>query len=110
DGIGLDMERDFQSTYLDRAGDGPAMVMDARAAALWGGRTGGPRCAAGGRGPQGARFIAPGTEERARIQTKHPFLKTMSIPAGAYPRQAGGIRSVGSWRVVLAPPPPGAET
>jgi TRAP-type uncharacterized transport system substrate-binding protein len=85
DGIGLDMERDFQSTYLDRAGDGPAMVMDGRAAALWGGGTGWPGFAAVGRGPQGARFIAPGTEERARIQAKHPFLKTMTIPAGAYP-------------------------
>ena len=34
DGIGLDMERDFQAIYLERAGDGPAMVMDGRAAAL----------------------------------------------------------------------------
>jgi len=27
DGLGLDMERDFQSSYLDRAGDGPAVVL-----------------------------------------------------------------------------------
>jgi uncharacterized protein len=104
DGVGLDMERDFQSTYLDRAGDGPAMVMDGRAAALWGGGTGWPGFAAVGRGPQGARFIAPGTEERARIQAKHPFLKTMTIPAGAYPGQAEAIVSVGSWSFVLARP------
>ena len=110
DGVGLDMERDFQSTYLDRAGDGPAMVMDGRAAALWGGGTGWPGFAAVGRGPQGARFIAPGTEERARIQARHPFLKTMSIPAGAYPGQAEAIVSVGSWSFVLARPDLADET
>jgi TRAP transporter TAXI family solute receptor len=37
DGIGLDLDRDFQAIVLDRAGDGPAMVLDGRAAALWGG-------------------------------------------------------------------------
>src|SRR6185436_13089886 len=37
DGIGLDQERDFRAIYLDRAGDGPAMVQDGRVAALWGG-------------------------------------------------------------------------
>ena len=88
DGIGLDMERDFQSIYLDQAGDGPAMVMDGRAAALWGGGSGWPGFTAVARGPQGARFIAPSAEERARIQTKHAFLKTLTIPAGAYPGQS----------------------
>ena len=104
EGLGLDMERDFQSTYLDRAGDGPAMVQDGRAAALWGGGTGWPGFVAVARGAQGARFIAPGTDERARIQARHPFLKTMSIPAGAYPGQAEVIVSVGSWSFVLAKP------
>jgi hypothetical protein len=37
DGIARDMERDFTAIYLDRAGDGPEMVLDGRAAALWGG-------------------------------------------------------------------------
>src|SRR3954465_5379771 len=31
DGLGLDMNRDFQPIYLDKAGDGPAMVQDGRA-------------------------------------------------------------------------------
>jgi TRAP transporter TAXI family solute receptor len=104
EGLGLDMERDFQSTYLDRAGDGPAMVQDGRAAALWGGGTGWPGFTAVARGPQGARFIAPTTDERARIQAKQPFLKTLSIPAGAYPGQAETIVSVGSWSFILARP------
>jgi TRAP transporter TAXI family solute receptor len=42
DGIGLDMERDFTAIYLEHAGDGPAMVTDGRAAALWGGGIGWP--------------------------------------------------------------------
>ena len=104
DGLGLDMERDFQSTYLDRAGDGPAMVQDGRAAALWGGGAGWPGFTAVARGPQGARFIAPSAEERARIQAKHSFLRTLTIPAGAYPGQAEAIVSVGSWSFILARP------
>jgi len=110
DGLGLDMERDFQSSYLDRAGDGPAMVQDGRAAALWGGGAGWPGFTAVARGPQGARFIAPSAEERARIQAKHPFLKTMSIAAGAYPGQAEAIVSVGSWSFILARPDLSDET
>src|SRR5205823_10404664 len=42
DGLGLDQERDFQALYLDRAGDGPTMVIEGRAAALWGGGQGWP--------------------------------------------------------------------
>src|SRR5262249_4538420 len=88
---------DFQSSYLDRAGDGPAMVQDGRAAALWGGGTGWPGFTTVARGPQGAGFIAPSAEERARIQAKHPFLKTMSIPAGSYPGQSEPIVSGVGW-------------
>ena len=87
DGLGLDMARDFQSIYLDQAGDGPAMVLDGRAAALWGGGSGWPGFTAVTRGPQGARFIGPTAEERTRIQARHAFLKTLTIPAGAYPGQ-----------------------
>src|SRR6267154_143614 len=32
DGLGLKQDEDFQSIYLDRAGDGPAMVLDGRGA------------------------------------------------------------------------------
>jgi TRAP-type uncharacterized transport system substrate-binding protein len=31
DGLGLDAAKDFQPIYLERAGDGPAMVLDGRA-------------------------------------------------------------------------------
>src|ERR1700759_5647347 len=40
DGLGLKQDEDFKSIYLDRAGDGPDMVEDGRAAALWGGGIG----------------------------------------------------------------------
>ena len=42
DGLGLDREKDFTAVYLERAGDGPAMVLDGRVAALWGGGIGWP--------------------------------------------------------------------
>src|SRR5206468_8819927 len=42
DGLGLDRDKDFQAIFLERAGDGPAMVLDGRAAALWGAGIGWP--------------------------------------------------------------------
>jgi len=104
DGLGFDAAKDFQPIYLERAGDGPAMVLDGRAAALWGGGAGWPGFTAVASGPQGARFIAPSADERARIQAKHPFLKTLTIPAGAYPGQRDAIVSVGSWSFILVRP------
>jgi len=102
EGIGLDQERDFQAIYLDRAGDGPAMVQDGRVAALWGGGVGWPGFTAVAK--SGGRFIAPSAEEVKRIQAKHAFLKTLTIPAGSYPGQDAAITSVGSWSFVLARP------
>jgi TRAP transporter TAXI family solute receptor len=104
DGIGLDRDKDFAAIYLDRAGDGPAMVLDGRAAALWGGGIGWPGFTAVASSPAGARFIAPTAEESARIRAKHPFLKPLAIPAGSYPGQQAAIASVGSWSFVLARP------
>src|SRR3954468_7823391 len=59
DGLGLDQTRDFDAVFLGRAGDGPAMVLDGRVAALWGGGTGWPGFATMAASPGGARFIAP---------------------------------------------------
>jgi len=104
DGLGLDQERDFQAVYLDRAGDGPAMVLDGRAAALWGGGQGWPGFGAVAKGTAGARFIAPAGDEIARILARHTFLKPMTVPAGAYPGLAAPLPSVGSWSFILARP------
>src|SRR5262245_36361614 len=101
DGLGLKQDEDFKSIYLDRAGDGPAMVEDGRAAALWGAGVGWPGFAAVAESPGGARFIAPDAGEIARIRAKHAFLKPLTVPPGSYPGQADAINSVGSWSFVL---------
>ncbi len=101
DGLGLKQDEDFQSIYLDRAGDGPAMVLDGRAAALWGAGIGWPGFAAMAASPGGARFIAPDGEEIARIRAKHTFLKPLTIPAGSYPNQNAPIDALGSWSFIL---------
>jgi TRAP transporter TAXI family solute receptor len=102
DGLGLKQDGDFKSIYLDRAGDGPAMVLDGRAAALWGAGIGWPGFAAVASSPTGARFIAPDAGEIARIRERHSFLKPLTVPAGSYPGQNSQINSVGSWSFILA--------
>ncbi len=104
DGLGLDRDRDFQAVLLDAAGDGPAMVMDGRAAALWGGGIGWPGFTAVARRPAGARFLVPDLDGIQRIQRKHPFLKLMLVPAGSYPGQTAELHSVGSWSFIMARP------
>jgi len=63
DGLGLKQDEDFQSVYLDRAGDGPAMVLDGRVAALWGAGIGWPGFKTMSESPGGSRFIAPDADE-----------------------------------------------
>jgi len=104
DGLGLDHERDFQAIYLDRAGDGPAMVIDGRAAALWGGGQGWPGFSAVAKGAAGGRFVVPDVAEIDRILARHAFLKPMTVPAGAYPGLGAPLPSVGSWSFILARP------
>ena len=102
DGLGLDQARDFEPIFLERAGDGPAMVLDGRAAALWGGGIGWPGfttvTSAGG------RLLAPDADGLRRIQARHTFLKTLTVPAGSYPGQREPIVSVGSWSFIMARP------
>jgi uncharacterized protein len=102
DGLGLDIKKDFEAILLDKAGEGPPMVIDGRAAAMWGGGVGWPPFMAIAKNPAGARFVAPSADEVKRIMAKHSFLKATTMPAGSYPGQAGPIASVGSWPFVLA--------
>jgi uncharacterized protein len=104
DGLGLDAAKDFQPVYLEHAGDGPAMVLDGRVAALWGGGSGWPGFKTVMSSPGGGRFIAPDEGEIQRILAKHKFLKTIEQPAGSYPGQVEPVRSVGSWSFVMARP------
>jgi TRAP transporter TAXI family solute receptor len=102
DGLGLKQDDDFQSIYLDRAADGPTMVLDGRVAALWGAGIGWPGFATMAASPGGARFIAPDAGEIVRIRAKHTFLKPLTVPAGSYPNQNAPIDALGSWSFVLA--------
>lgn len=101
DGVGLDMDRDFQAVYLDRAGDGPKLLRDGKVAALWGGGGGWPGFLAVLRAPGGGRFIAPSSGEIERIRVKHPFLKPLTVAPGSYPGQDAALQSVGSWSLIL---------
>jgi uncharacterized protein len=104
DGLGYDINKNFEAVYLERAGDGPAMLADGRVAALWGGGSGWPGFGAVARSAAGARFIAPDDAQIRQIVDKHSLLKPMSIPAGSYPGQDREIASVGSWAFVIARP------
>jgi uncharacterized protein len=104
DGLELDAQKDFQPIYLERAGDGPAMVLDGGVAALWGGGTGWPGFMTVARSESGGRFIAPDADEIRRILAKHSFLKPVTQAAGSFPGQSEAIASVGSWSFVLARP------
>ena len=87
---------------LEKAADGPAMVLDGRAAALWGAGIGWPGFNAVAKA--GGRFIAPNESEIAAILAKNPALKALTMPAGSYPGQDAPLRTVGSWSFVLAKP------
>ena len=81
DGLGLKQDEDFKSIYLDRAGDGPAMVQDGRAAALWGAGIGWPGFAAVASSPGGARFIAPDAG-RDRAHPRQAYVPQAADGAG----------------------------
>ncbi len=104
DGLGMDIAKDFQPIFLEKAADGPTMVLDGRAAALWGGGVGWPGFVAVSKGPSGARFIAPSADELKRIIAKHSFIKPITLPAGSYPGQDTPVATLGSWAFVLAAP------
>jgi hypothetical protein len=55
-------------------------------------------------GPAGGRFIVPDAAGIRQIQAKHPFLKTLTVPAGSYAGQDVPIASVGSWSLIMARP------
>jgi len=88
--------------YVEKAADGPAMLMDGRAAALWGAGVGWPAFTALAK--SGGRFIAPSAGEVERILARQPALQAVTLPARSYPGQDAALHSVGSWSYVLARP------
>lgn len=100
DGLDLKPDRDFEQVILDKAGDGPRMVLDKQVASLWGAGIGWPGFVKVAN-EAAARFIAPSPAQVKLILSKHPHLKKMSIPAGTYRGQDTQIDSVGLWSLIL---------
>ena len=93
---------------LEKAADGPAMLVDGRAEALWGAGVGWPAFTALAK--SGGRFIGPTSEEVQRILARQPALQAVTLPARSYPGQDAPLPSVGSWSYVLAKPDLSEET
>jgi TRAP transporter TAXI family solute receptor len=87
---------------LEKAADGPPMLADGRAAALWGAGVGWPAFSTIAK--SGGRFVGPDAEEVKRILAKNPSLQAVTLPAKSYPGQDAAIQSVGSWSYVFARP------
>ncbi|HUQ74554.1 MAG TPA: TAXI family TRAP transporter solute-binding subunit, partial [Burkholderiales bacterium] len=93
---------DIKPIVLEKAADGPPMLTDGRADALWGAGVGWP--AFGALAKSGARFIAPSAAEIRTILEKNPALQAVTLPAKSYAGQDAPLPSVGSWSYVLAKP------
>jgi TRAP transporter TAXI family solute receptor len=102
DGLGLDIEKDFEPVYIKDLADGPLMVIEGRAAALWGGGLRWPGFVSVASTTRGGRFVVPDSNEIERIQSKHGFLKKLTVPAGLYPGQYDPIVTLGTWSYILA--------
>ena len=96
DSLGIEV----QPIYLEKAGDGPPMLSDGRAAAVWGAGVGWPAFAAIAKA--GGRFIAPDENEIRTILAKNASLQPVTLPAKSYPGQDAPVPSVGAWSYVLA--------
>ena len=91
---------EVKPVFLEKAADGPPMLMDGRADALWGAGVGWPAFSALAK--QGGRFIVPDANEVKTILMKNPALQAVTLPAKSYPGQDAPLPSVGSWSYVLA--------
>jgi len=104
EGTGLDIDRDFEAIYPANFTDGPSMLLEGRAAAIWGSGLRWPGFVEIASRPLGARFIVPSAEEIERIRSKYPFLDKLTVPASLYPGQYDPLHTVGSWSFILARP------
>ena len=94
------LEIEVQAITLEKAADGPPMLLDGRADALWGAGVGWPAFSALAKA--GGRFIAPSAAEVERILSRELSLQAVTLPAGSYPGQLSALPSVGSWSYVLS--------
>ncbi len=94
------LEVEVTPILLEKAADGPPMLLDGRAEALWGAGVGWPAFTALAKA--GGRFIGPSEAEIQRILARELALQAVTLPAKRYPGQDAPLRSVGSWSYVLA--------
>ena len=103
-GLDLDPARDFQQIILNKAAEGPELVLTKKAEALWGAGIGWPGFVKVANSKFGARFIPPSSEQIDTILKKHSHLKRMTVPAGTYRGQDKDINSIGLWSLILISP------
>lgn len=101
-GLGLDIEKDFEPIYTESRTKGPALVIEGRAAALWGGGLRWPGFVELANDARGVRFVVPNAEEIATIHAKYDFLRPIVVPAGLYRGQYDPITTIGAWSYLLA--------
>ena len=102
DGLGLDRDKDFKGTFLQKAGDGPPLVIDGKVGAFWGAGIGWPGFTRVMK--TGGRFVGFTPEEVEKVTSKHDFLKAMTVPAGSYAGQKDDVNSIGVWSFILSRP------
>ncbi|WP_421994718.1 TAXI family TRAP transporter solute-binding subunit [Reyranella sp.] len=102
--LGLDPEKDFEPVYTPTMIEGPTMILDGTASALWGAGKRWPGFVKIASSPYGARFIVPDADQVDRIVSQHAFMQRVEIPPGRYPGQSDPVLTVGSWSYVLARP------
>jgi TRAP transporter TAXI family solute receptor len=102
DGMGMDIDRDFQAVYVDQAAQSPRLVIGGEAAGLWGAGEGWPGFVQVAQAPGGARFLGPTPEQISRILVKYPLLQAMQVPVDLYPGIAEPLPTVGSVNLILA--------
>jgi hypothetical protein len=104
EGLGLDPEKDFDAIYTETLVEGPVMILEGLASALWGAGNRWPGFVKIANDARGARFITPDDEQIRRVVGKYPFMMRITVPAGRYPGQSDPLSTVGSWSYVLARP------
>lgn len=72
DGLGLAPEKDFIPVYTESMKDGPKLVLDGQASALWGSGSRWPSFVKVASDQRGARFIVPDAAESERILARTP--------------------------------------
>ena len=96
--------RGFQQIILEKAAEGPKLVLEKKAEALWGAGIGWPGFVKVANAPGGARFIPPDPSQVEMVSKKHPHLIRMTVPAGTYKGQEKDIHSLGLWSLILVRP------